>query len=86
MQNASQNNKIETPSAEKPFEDRRKDVGPAAGAAGSDDLVMHIAHVAALADQCDKEGNPATAIALRRVAEALWGDAFRHHSKANSDK
>jgi hypothetical protein len=41
------------------------------------DPVMRIAAVAALADQCEQEGNPETANALRRLARALWGNLPR---------
>jgi hypothetical protein len=37
------------------------------------DVVLRIAEVAALADQCDHEGNTGTAAALRRLARTLWG-------------
>ncbi len=37
------------------------------------DVVLRIAEVAALADQCDHEGNTGTAAAMRRLARTLWG-------------
>lgn len=37
------------------------------------DVVLRIAEVAALADQCDHEGNTETAAAMRRLARTLWG-------------
>ncbi len=37
------------------------------------DIVLRIAEVAALADQCDHEGNTETATAMRRLARTLWG-------------
>ena len=37
------------------------------------EVVLRIAEVAALADQCDYEGNTGTAAALRRLARTLWG-------------
>lgn len=86
MQNASHNDKTGTPSTENPSEERRVERAPALDSEMADALVMHIARVASLANQCDREGNPATAIALRRVAEALWGDAFRLHPEAQSEK
>lgn len=36
-------------------------------------VVLRIAEVAALADQCDHEGNTGTAAAMRRLARTLWG-------------
>jgi len=41
--------------------------------------MMRVAAVAALADQCDHEGNPGTAASLRRLARLLWGRAARRH-------
>ncbi len=35
------------------------------------DVVLRIAEIAALADQCDHEGNTGTAAALRRLARTL---------------
>lgn len=40
------------------------------------DVVLRIAEVAALADQCDHEGNTGTAAALRRLAHTLWGSCI----------
>lgn len=37
------------------------------------DVVLRIAEIAALADQCDHEGNTGTAAAMRRLARTLWG-------------
>jgi hypothetical protein len=44
------------------------------------DVIMRIAAAAALADQCEQEGNPETADAMRRLAYALWGDWRLLHS------
>lgn len=80
MQNALQNANTRSPAKVYPMND-----GPDT-AAEADDLILRIARVADLAAQCEKEGNPATAVALRRVAEALWGDTFRRSSQAKSEK
>jgi hypothetical protein len=81
MQNASQNNKMEKLSEDQPTDLKQETIAETA-----DDLVMHIARVAELAAQCEREGNPATAIALRRVAEALWGKAFKRRPQAKPGK
>lgn len=86
MQNASHNDEKKAPSTEDLSEERRVERAPVSDSETADALIMHIARVATLANQCDREGNPATAIALRRVAEALWGDAFRLHPEAQSEK
>lgn len=86
MQNALQNETVGvSPVRKPPFDSKIENMlDPATETA--EDLVMRIAQVAGLADQCEREGNQATAIALRRVAEALWGDAFHHHPKAKPEK
>lgn len=80
MQNALQNAKTSSPA--KVY---LMNAGPDT-AAEADDLVLHIARVADLAAQCEKEGNPATAVALRRLAETLWGDAFKYSPQENPEK
>lgn len=85
MQNAWQNENFGVSSMSKPTKDRPFPAMPNPAAETADDLVLRVAQVADLAAQCDREGNPATAVALRRVAEALWGGAFRDHPKTKSD-
>ena len=80
MQNALQIDKMAPLSADQPTNAEQETTSEA------DSLVLHIAHVADLAAQCEREGNPATAIALRRVAEALWGDAFKRLSQVNPER
>lgn len=74
MKNASQNGNVRTSVAD----------GKAAGRLGADrpgatDVMMRVAAVAALADQCKQEGNPGTADSLRRLARALWGKTARRN-------
>lgn len=86
MQNASQNENFGVSTVTKSPKDRPTQAGSKPTVEPMEELVLRIAQVADLAAQCDREGNPATAIALRRVAEALWGDAFRNHHPTDKSK